>query len=104
MNAEETRIEKANRLIAWRKIEAALSERHEDDTVSAASAVIRRVRTGEDVCNTDAVVVAVAAAVVEGKALTDERRLQLVNAAFAWIAQGCPGPEAYGVQLSRQVH
>ena len=104
MNAEETRIEKANRLIAWRKIEARLSQRHKDDTVSAASAVIRRVRTGEDVCNTDAVVVAFAASVVEGKAITDERRLQLVDAAFSWVSMGCPGPEAYGVQLSRQVH
>ena len=104
MNEQETRVEQANRLIAWRKIEAELSKRHDDDTVSAASAVIRRVRTGQDVCNTDAVVVAVAASVVLGKELTDARRLELTDAAFAWIALGCPGPEAYGVQLSRQVH
>ncbi len=104
MTEQETRVEEANRLIAWRSIETELSKRPEADTVSAAGAVIRRVRAGQDITNIDAVVLAIAASVVEGKAISDERRLQLVNTAFAWISLGCPGPEAYGVQLSRQVH
>ena len=104
LTEQEKQAEQANRLRAWRAIEAELSKRPEADTTSAAGAVIRRVRAGEDITNIDAVVLAIAASVVEGKAISDERRLQLVNTAFAWIALGCPGPEAYGVQLSRQVH
>ena len=104
MTEHETRIEQANRLRAWRKIEAELSKRPEADSTSAASAVIRRARTGEDVTNVDAVVVAVVSAIVEGKAITDERRLEIVDAAFAWLSQGCPGPERFGVQVSGQVH
>ena len=104
MTEQETRVEQANRLKAWRAIEAELGKRPEDDAISAASAVIRRVKGGQDVTNTDAVVLAVVSSIVEGKTITDERRLQIVNASFAWISQGCPGPERYGVQMSGQVH
>ena len=104
MNEQETRIEHANRLRAWRAIELELGKRPEADAASAAGAVIRRVRAGEEVTNVDAVVVAVVSAIVEGKDITNERRLEIVDTAFAWLSQGCPGPERFGVQLSGQVH
>ena len=50
MTEQETRVEQANRLKAWRAIEAELGKRPEDDAISAASAVIRRVQ-GRAGCN-----------------------------------------------------
>lgn len=101
---EAKRAEEANRLRAWRAIEANLSKRPEEDTMSAAAAVIRRVRTGRDITNVDAVVVAFASSAVEGKPMTDNDRLRVIAIAFTWLSQGCPGPERYGMQASRYVH
>ena len=99
--------EERDRVNAWHVEERKLRRRTVKTIARTGKAVVNLVRDGHDVTNVDGVTLAVAYALLKGEPVdTDARRLQLIDAAFAFIAGGCESPEEYGFTLppSETVH